>query len=401
MIKKQKIFFAVLTTALAITGIFGYSNLPAKADDSASSIQDDISKYNQKLKDAQQELAAEQSQLYKNQTKISATKKLIAQITSDVSKKEAELNDLNNQADANKNMLSEYIRQIYFIDREDPMVSLPILDGNLNDLSANFDGMIGVKAKIIASLETINTAKDQTEQAKADLANLQKTNAAALANQQVQQADIANTVQDTQSTIQDLQKKLSSLQSDLNALLGQSYSTDDIWKAVKFASDKTNVPRGFLMGILQVESHLGANIGTGNYKTDMNPNQQSTFKSICKSLGINPDKQPVSRRVCYNKKAADHCGGWGGAMGAEQFIPTTWMAYSSQVSSITGNSPANPWNLYDGITAMAVKLARTPGVTAGKTSALKQATCSYLGTCSASYMSGVLYWADNYKQLLN
>ena len=400
MKKSGKIFLVFLLMLLFAAGMFGFSSHAVQAD-TMSNIQDDINKYNNKLKDAQAELTAEQGQLYKNQSKIAATKKLITQITSDISQKEAQLKDLTNQADANKNILTEYIRQIYYVDQEDLLVSLPVSDNKLNDPSANFDGMLGVKAKIIASLETINNTKSQVEQVRSSLADLQKNNAQALAAQQAQQASIASDVQDTQSSIQDLQKKLSSLQGDLNALLGQSYSTDDIWKAVKFASDKTNVPRGFLMGVLQVESHLGANIGKGTYKTDMNPNQQGTFKAICKSLGINPDKQPVSRRVCYNPKAADHCGGWGGAMGAEQFIPTTWMAYSNSVSAVTGNSPASPWNLYDGITAMAIKLARTPGVTSGKTSALKQATCSYLGTCSQSYMSGVLYWADNYKQLLN
>ena len=56
--------------------------------------------------------------------------------------------------------------------------------------------------------------------------------------------------------------------------------------------------------------------------------------------------------------------------------------------------------LGDGVTAMALKLKKTPGVTAGKTSAYKSAACSYLGTCYAPYINGILYWADNYKELL-
>ena len=377
-------------TILLSVGFFGVGRLPAKAD-TASSIRDDIAKYNKKLQDAQQELAAEQSQLYKNQTKISGTKKIITQLTSDISKKEGELNDLNDQAEANKKMLSEYIRQIYYLDQEDLLVSLPVSGESLGDLSSGFDGMIGVKAKIIASLETINDTKDQVEQAKSGLADLQKSNAQALAVQQAQQAAIASDVQDTQATVAELQAKLAKLQSTLSSFLGKSFDMSDVIDAVKYAQDKTGVRKEFLFAILDKETDLGRFTGGCSYKNSkMGSTNAEIFKNICDGLGYNYNKMKVSCPLSY---------GIGGAMGVAQFMPTTWNGYASKIASLTGNSPADPWSLDDGIMGMALYL-KNKG--AGSKSGEKTAAAAYYCGSNLSravcqnYANTVVSWAKGY-----
>ena len=161
-----------------------------------------------------------------------------------------------------------------------------------------------------------------------------------------------------------------------------------------------------------METNLGANVGgctyaqvesgaEANYKKGKLSkrawttfqNRREIFKDICESLDYNYKKQKVS---CNPSGYA----GTGGAMGVAQFMPDTWNGYKSQVASKTGHNPPDPWNLTDGVMAMALKLAKTPGVTSGSKSAMKSAACSYLGTCYAPYINGILYWADNYKSLL-
>jgi len=92
-------------------------------------------------------------------------------------------------------------------------------------------------------------------------------------------------------------------------------------------------------------------------------------------------------------------------MGVAQFMPDTWKSYESSIASVTGHNPPDPWNLTDGVTAMALKLAKVSGVTSHEKSAEKDAAKLYLsGTTSSKYDwygERVLYWADNYEKLLD
>jgi hypothetical protein len=203
------------------------------------------------------------------------------------------------------------------------------------------------------------------------------------------------------------------MRGDINTVSGKSYSLDEVLKAVKFASRETGVPKGFLIGVLKLETNLAKNTGGCTYaqvesgaqaaykkgklsKKSWNTflARKETFQGICDDLDLDYKKQKVS---CNPSGYT----GTGGAMGVAQFMPDTWNGYKSGVSSITGNKPPSPWDIYDGTVAMALKLKKTPGVTSGSKSAMKSAACSYLGTCYAPYINGILYWADNYKELLD
>ena len=43
-------------------------------------------------------------------------------------------------------------------------------------------------------------------------------------------------------------------------------------------------------------------------------------------------------------------------MGAAQFMSDTWWGYKDDIADATGNNPPNPWDLLDGVVAMALKL---------------------------------------------
>jgi hypothetical protein len=135
----------------------------------------------------------------------------------------------------------------------------------------------------------------------------------------------------------------------------------------------------------------------------MSGTRATIFKSICKELDYNYEKQKVSCPPSGYK-------GTGGAMGVAQFMPDTWSGYKSSIAGVTGHNPPDPWSLTDGVTAMALKLAKVSGVTEHKKSAEAKAYCIYLagGNWAAycdskgvDYGAKVLYWADNYEQKLN
>lgn len=398
MRKQRKKILTFLVITFFITSFFGFSVYPAHAD-TASDIKDKIEKLNKKLKEAQQELATEQSQLYKNKAQISITQTLLKEIQADIARSEEELNNLNNRAELNKKILSEYIRQMYYANQDNPVISLAVFDGNMSDLTWGFDSMAGIKTKISDVLQEINDAKGETEEAKALLASQKQKNQKALESQQVQQAAIVDDIEETQSTLAEIQKKMSELQSDLNKLLGGSYNAKDVKDAIKFASKKTGVRAGFLFGMLSVESRLGASVGGCDYKgSKMSSARLTIFKNIAEELDLDYKKLKVS---CAPKSYK----GTGGAMGAAQFMSDTWWGYKSKIASATGHNPPNPWNLTDGVMAMALKLKNDGATESGKVRITspcdkKKISVKWEVYASMKYLGWSCYGLTNYSKTI-
>ncbi|MCX6712575.1 MAG: lytic murein transglycosylase, partial [Candidatus Vogelbacteria bacterium] len=139
------------------------------------------------------------------------------------------------------------------------------------------------------------------------------------------------------------------------------------------------------------ESNLGENIGTcnrptdpasKNYKAVMKPERDiGPFEKICKALGIDPVGQPVS---------CPYRGGYGGAMGPAQFIPSTWAGMASAVTAVTGNKPPNPWDPRDAFTASGLYL-RDLGASAKTYSAERKAALRYYSGGNWSLAKNAFY----------
>lgn len=190
----------------------------------------------------------------------------------------------------------------------------------------------------------------------------------------------------------------------------------EVEKAAEFASEKTGVRKDFIMGMLVVESDLGRNSGEctyGEVEKDASKSHDNgqlsaaaweTFlgrkelvKAIADELGYDYEKLRVS---CNPGNYA----GTGGAMGIPQFMPDTWFEYKDRVAQIVGKDNPDPWNILDGVTAMALKVADVPGVVEHNVWAERNASKMYLsGTTSWQYdwyANEIQYWAQNYAQLI-
>lgn len=387
-----------LIVAFFIANVFCGSDNVAKAS-TASDLKDKIANLQKKEKEAQAELTVQQSQLYKNKTQIGSTQSSIQKLQADIARSELELQNLDERAEFNKKMLAEYIRQVYYADQEDPIVSLAIFQGNLDDLTMNFDSMVNIKAKIVDALEVINDAKTETEQAKFDLSDQKQDNQELLQTQQVKQSQITDDIEATQATLAEIQKKMSELQGDLNKLLGKSYNTKDIKDAIKYASNKTGIRAGFLFGMLSVESRLGASTGSCTAaQSRMSSYRLGLFKQITKSLGYDYTKKKVSCPPSGYK-------GTGGAMGVAQFMSDTWTGYKSSIASATGNNPPDPWSLSDGVMAMAIKLKNDGGAKDGKTTITspcnkKKVSVKWEVYASMRYLGWSCYALNNYSKTI-
>lgn len=157
---------------------------------------------------------------------------------------------------------------------------------------------------------------------------------------------------------------------------------------------KTGIRPAYLLAIFQQESSFGKNQGscylknrdtgagvsvkTGNVKEKvMNPSRDvPSFFTITQGLGRDPFNTLVS---CPQEV------GWGGAMGAAQFIPSTWVLFADRITKALGTALADPWSARDAFMAAGIYLTDL-GAKSGSYSAERDAACKYFSgsKCSRS-----------------
>jgi len=327
------------------------------ATDAAKKVQSELDKAQKAKAKLEASLGQIKQSVGITQKKISTTKAVITDTVTNISRKEQEINNLNDQIALQQEMLKNFIQQAYYIQNK-PILSVVLSAGNFSDLLSGAEHLSTLDEKIVGIIADINSKKVQVDQDKVQLAEAKQQHEKVLSATVVQQqglladqSQVQSDIQDKAKTIAQLQGELDKLQSQYSAALGKSISTNDIVAAAKFAAGATNINKSFLLGVLVQESNKGQNVGGCNYKTSRMPAAQLTaFKTITKELGYDYTKQKVS---CPSNAYK----GTGGAMGVPQFMPTTWLGYKSTIASLSGHNPPDPWNLVDGVVAMASKLS--------------------------------------------
>ncbi|MFA6337050.1 MAG: lytic murein transglycosylase [Candidatus Paceibacterota bacterium] len=166
---------------------------------------------------------------------------------------------------------------------------------------------------------------------------------------------------------QDLEKKAAAIRARIFELAGVSDAPTfgEAYQIAKYVEGVTGVRAAFLLGILNQESSIGKNVGqcyvtnfnngagvrTSGQKLNkvMHPTRDiPPFLQICKEVGRDSSKTLVSCPIAS-------VGGYGGAMGPAQFIPSTWAYIKPKVVAVTGKA-ADPWNIRDAFLASGLYL---------------------------------------------
>ncbi|MDP1845596.1 MAG: hypothetical protein Q8L09_02500 [Candidatus Moranbacteria bacterium] len=374
--------------------------------------QDQIDAKSQKEESLERDIEVLDADIKKIELQILETNLVISQLDGEVNAKQMEIDSMEKRIKAKQEILTKFLQELY--ERGDVSVSeLVFGNKNFSDYFFQSDSLVSfedqtkdVFDQLVSLKRDLKKQKEAILEKKADKENyryIQVDQERSLGGEK-QMKDIL--IARTKNEKDALQQETEKLQAELNAIqsLGEPIAMDEAIKSAQYASKLTSVAPEFLLGVLRVESGLGTNVGGGRYKSDMNPNQWETFRGICKELGVDPDKVPVSRRACYNRDAKDGCGGWGGAMGPAQFMPSTWMGYKSKVEKTTGSPPANPWDIKDSLVAMGLKLAAVDGVASGDRKAWAKAAGMYLAGGNWEnypwYSDRVLFYADGFKKII-
>lgn len=394
------------------------------AAEDAGDIKDEISEIEKKLKKAEEKKAALErevnalsSSLSQAERTIKETEIKIQQAENTIERKAAEIELLEAQIEEEKILLVELLQDLYY----EGHATLPELffsEDNFADLINHPDRLLSVKERIIVLLNSLEgryqateTERNSLEAAKEDheeLLTKKEREKQALA---MDRAETLEEVEDQAKTISRLQKELKELQGDLSVLTGKNYNAKDIREAVEDASDETGVPEGVLYGFLKMETNLGANTGQCTYKEveKVSIARYKKYGSKYKaSINLLYKRRDIFYEIVdelgYSKTKKVSCSpnyiGQGGAMGVAQFMSDVWRGYEADIRSKTGHKNPDPWNLTDGVMAMALKL-RKAGATSDSSAAIKKASINYLGNFNNHYYSGIVYWAKNYKKLFN
>ncbi len=331
------------------------------------------------------------------------------------------IQDYADQIQRHKNQLAAALRQTNQAE-DKTLVEMVLSNQGFSEFFQDYDRVQEVRVELRSAIDDVTEFKTAIEEEKSRLSNqrIDQVDAKFSLEQQKQRVEIAEAEKRRliaanedkekgyQSLIQEKQAEAQKIRDALFQL--RDAGAIPFGTALDYAnaaSNVTGVSPALILAILQQESNLGSNVGTcnrpGDARTwrDIMPgpgesswrDDEAAFLRITSSLGISPEGQPLSCPVAS--------GGWGGAMGPSQFIPTTWEEYSGRIASIVGVAVANPWNAYHAVHATAIYMADLGAASTSYTTQ-REAACKYYSGrgCGQSSLPNTFY-GDGVMQKAN
>lgn len=356
------------------------------------------------------------AQIKSAQAQIDAKNITIKQLAAQIVQKNAVIVQLSDRITQGKESLASILRQEDMIDRSS-IITILLSNSSVSDFFVDLDAFVSIKTALQNLFVTIRDAKAQTETEKAALATKQNQTVDAKYEVVTQQKQIANNKTQKQQLLaitsnQEVayKKVLAERQAKAAAIRAALFPLRDAG-AISFgvalayaeqAQKVTGVNPALALAILTQESNLGTNVGQCYLTNDatgagvgknsgkafakvMAPSRDvPPFLALGLQLGFDPHHQVVSCPIAS-------AGGWGGAMGPAQFIPSTWALYADRVAGGSGESIANPWDPKDAIMAMSFLLSDNGASAGGYTAEYTAAARYYAGWNGAKTSAGRTY----------
>lgn len=386
----------------------------------------DITKTSQQKKTLQNQISLLKQKIEKLNLQIQQSNVMISDISLQISDTENSITQTSLKVDNSKEQLANNLRAIY---EEDSKSLIEVLLSE-NELSDFFDNLMALESlnsesqdllKEIQNLKSYLESQRQTlDDEKTDLEGVLK-----IQTLQKQESESNKKSQDTLLKLtesqyqkmlkekQETQKKAAEIRSRIFELIGipEAPTFGEALEIAKFVSSTTGIRPAFLLAVLTQESNIGKNVGQcylTNFETGagvraisgkvenkiMKPSRDVTpFLAICEDLGRDPKNTPVSCPIAS-------VGGYGGAMGPAQFIPSTWAIFKTRIKEITGK-PADPWNIKDAFLAAALYLTDAGAAKQTETAEWRASLVYFSGSVNTKYRfyaDSVMNIAAQYEQ---
>ena len=341
------------------------------------------------------------TQIDKAKLDIKAKTLTISKLSDEISQKSDQIQTLTDRIDTEKQSLGQLIRNTRDMDQSN-VLDIALSAQSVSQFYDDVNAYDSIKGAIKQSVDTIQGVQTETEDAKQLLEQKQNQELDAKhsleqAQKQVEQSQAEqkqllsiskNKEQQYAAILADRASKAATIRAKLFQLAGGGGAIQfgDALNYAEHAQALTGVDPAFLLAILTQESNLGANQGkcyltvpstgagvrvsTGALVSNvMKPSRDVTpFMSITTALSIDPFKQVVSCPLSG--------GGYGGAMGPAQFIPSTWVNSALNLAGRIGKAMPDPWDPNDAFAAGAFYLSDL-GASGATYSGERNAACKY------------------------
>lgn len=318
---------------------------------------------------------------------------------------------------ATKENLANSLQSFYQL-KQVSLLEILLGSGTISEFFDYSNALNNIQEKIQESIEELEALKSTLNKQSQELGSDKDETQNLLAMQLLQKNDLEKTESEKvnlwhvtdgnedkyQAMLAESRQKANEIKARIYQLAGMKTQVNfgEALEIANWVSSRTGVRPALLLAVLWQESRLGQNVGTCNRPGDpynkswqeiMKPSRdQQPFLQICRELGLDPNTTPVSCPMSY---------GWGGAMGPAQFIPSTWMIYKDQVSKITDNNPANPWDIRDAFAAAALYLAKWGATKQTRDAEWRAVMIYFSGSTNTKYRfygDSVLTKADEYEK---
>ena len=376
----------------------------------------------------QGDVSALNAQIQQAEAQIRAKNLAIRNISNEIKQKTERIGELEFRIDEGRESLASLIRRQNQID-DLSLVEIALGADNAFALFEDVDHMAAIQEGLHDEFAEIRGVKSETEIERELLAARQDAELDARYVVESKREQVARDEAEKQRLLQITKNEeaaysqvLAERQAQAAAIRARLFPLRDtegiqFGDAVRYAqsaSVKTGVRASMILAILSQESALGTNVGnclvtdltTGDGKGKNTgtpfsgvmkaPRDTVPFERITAALGKDWSTTPIS---------CPQPGGYGGAMGPTQFIPSTWALFEARIKTALGVPATNPWNAEHAIMATALYLADV-GATAQTYTAERNAACRYYsgrvcpGTGGAvdSYGNSVVGKAANYQK---
>ncbi len=436
-------FFFIFTLILPDFEIFAQENLGSSAEitpveerkaleEELKKLETEINQIEGNIGTTQKEKKTLQNQIYilnqkigKLDLQIQQGNMMIKDIGFQILDTETSINKTSLKIEDSKEQLSNILRTVYEEDQKslvEILLTEPELSGFFNNLMA-LESLNIKNQELLKQIKDLKTSlegqKQSLDEEKTDLEKL-------LTLQKLQRQESSSVKQEKDSLLEktkgkeseyqkllaETKKKATEIRSRIFELIGvpEAPTFGEALEIAKYVEQITGVRPAFLLAVMTQESNIGKNVGqcfledpkTGSGVVANNGKKVSKvmkpsrdvgpFLEITKELGRDPHNTPVSCSI-------PSVGGYGGAMGPAQFIPSTWIRYQDRVKEITGKL-ADPWDIRDAFLAAGLYLTDYGAAKQTQNAEWTAAMIYFSGTTNTKYRfygDSVLSIAQKYE----